>query len=499
MFSSSNGGWSVPGGLPYLTAKADPWDGATPNPMHTWAATLPVSTLEARYPAVGRLLRLTVTARDGDGQWGGRIKTVVLEGVDSSGRATSVTTTGDSLTLARPFGSYADGPAQRLVDHRQRRGLSASFRRSPTLGADRRFAACRAAHGGGKRCAMCATIGGVHLAVVAEQLRAPVPGGTGRYTRELLAALTRVSPGDRIQAWCAPPAACPHVLERVRRPLLAELWRRGAGPAPRRAEVVFAPTPLAPPRRGRPLVVTLHDAVPWSAPQTLTPHGARWHRDIGARIAADADVVVTPTEAAAAELRRHLPLRRVEVIGEGVSAAVAEVPADARLRARRLGLPDAYALVVGTLEPRKGLDVAAAALVDPAWPGLPLLIVGPKGWGDAEAPTGARLLGRLPDADLATAYARATVLLMPSREEGFGLPVIEAMAHGTPAVISDAPALVEVAGGAAIVTARGDAPDLAAGAARAVAEREQWAAAGRLRSASFSWESAARKLRENLS
>ncbi len=109
MFSSSNGGWSVAGGLPYLVAKADPWDGAVANPMHTWSATLPVSTLEARYPAVGRLLRLKVTARDGNGDWGGRIRTVVLEGVDGLGRATSITTTGDSLYLARPFGSYADG------------------------------------------------------------------------------------------------------------------------------------------------------------------------------------------------------------------------------------------------------------------------------------------------------------------------------------------------------------------------------------------------------
>ena len=339
-------------------------------------------------------------------------------------------------------------------------------------------------------------IGGVRLAVVVEQLRAVVPGGTGRYTRELLEALGRVAPDDEIRPWYAPPARCPAQLERIRRPLLAELWRRGAGPAPRQADVVFAPTPHAPPRPRRPLVVTLHDAVPWSAPETLTPHGAHWHRDIGRRIARSAEVVVTPTQAVADELRRHLPLRRVEVVGEGVSAAATELPADAAARAERLRLPPAYALVVGTLEPRKGLDVAARALTDPAWPGLPLLVVGPRGWGDVPESPDVRLLGRLSDPDLATAYARASVLLMPSRDEGFGLPVVEAMACGTPVVISDAPALIEVAGGAAVVTRRGDAADLAAGTARAVAQSEQLRTLGHRRSADFTWKSAARKLIE---
>ncbi len=108
-FSSSNGGFSVDGGYPYLVAKADPWDGAVANPMHTWTAKLPVSTLEARYPAVGKLLRLKVTKRDGGGEWGGRVLTVVLEGVDRYGHPTSVTTSGDSIYYARAFGSYSDG------------------------------------------------------------------------------------------------------------------------------------------------------------------------------------------------------------------------------------------------------------------------------------------------------------------------------------------------------------------------------------------------------
>lgn len=108
-FSSSNGGYSTAGSQPYLVAKADPWDGAVANEMHTWNATLPVSSLEARYPAVGHFLRMKVTQRDGHGEWGGRVLNVVLEGVDGAGHATSVNATGDGIYFSRMFGSYSDG------------------------------------------------------------------------------------------------------------------------------------------------------------------------------------------------------------------------------------------------------------------------------------------------------------------------------------------------------------------------------------------------------
>ena len=334
----------------------------------------------------------------------------------------------------------------------------------------------------------------VRLAMVTEQLRAPVPGGTGRYTQELLNALeSTANKGERVTRWQVPGLSR---AGRLRQPLLAELWRRGIGPAPRDANCVFAPTPLAPPAKGRPLIVTIHDAVPWTHPETLTPRGARWHRDMGERLAQTAAVVVTPTAAVAADLAEHLQLRRVEVVGEGVSPGVGVVPVDAEERARRMDLPTEFVLAVGTLEPRKGLDVAAAALTDQSWPGLPLLLAGPSGWGDVSVPPGARLLGRLSDQDLATVYSRASVLVMPSRAEGFGLPLLEAMTHGLPVVVSDAPTLVEVAGGAAIVVPRGNSHQLAEGVQQALTERLLWSAAGRARSRDFSWESAARRLWE---
>lgn len=346
----------------------------------------------------------------------------------------------------------------------------------------------------------------MRVAFLVEQLLAPVPGGTGRYSRELGAALAATAPPDgQVVGWSAwhrstEPARIagvegPRRLPAPRR-LLAELWRQGRGPAPS-GDLVHAPTLLVPPRRpGTRLVVTVHDAVPWTHPETLTPRGVAWHRAMGRRVARDADVVLVPTVAVAQELARHLPLRRVEVVGEGVAEAVATLPPDAAERADRLRLPPAFALVVGTLEPRKGLDVAVAATATRSWPQeLPLLVVGPTGWGDLRLPTTRegrlRQLGRLSDEDLAVVYDRASVLMVPSRSEGFGLPVLEAMTHGTPVVVSAVPALQEVAGDAAISVPVGDADALADAVAEVLRSPSGWAAAGRGRVAGQSWETAA--------
>lgn len=108
-FSASNGGWSVDGGLPYLVAQQDDWDGVTGSAVHSWTATITAAQIQARFPAVGTLQRLRVTARDGNGDWGGRVQTVVLEGTDSSGAATSVTTTGAGIYNANSWPGSSTG------------------------------------------------------------------------------------------------------------------------------------------------------------------------------------------------------------------------------------------------------------------------------------------------------------------------------------------------------------------------------------------------------
>ena len=346
----------------------------------------------------------------------------------------------------------------------------------------------------------------MRIGLVLEQCLAPVPGGTGRYSREIALALVRRAPAGSavagVTAWHRDIARIPGVpafrLAVPRRALVA-LWERGIGPSVG-GDVVHAPTPLAPPRRRTPLVVTVHDAVPWTHPETLTPRGVRWHRaavDVAARTA---DVVVVPTQSVAEELGRHVSLGdRVRVVGEGVSADL-RVPADADARAVALGLPPSYLLTVATLEPRKGLSVLLEQLARPEAPDLPLLVAGQPGWGRLDLMGEARrlgiaervrVLGRVPDEDLAVLMSRATALVVPSRAEGFGLPVLEAMSLGTPVVTSPVPALVEVAGGAAVVAADDELP----AALRSVVEdaplRERLAAAGRERAAAFTWDGAA--------
>ena len=359
----------------------------------------------------------------------------------------------------------------------------------------------------------------MRLAVVLEQCLAPVPGGTGRYSREIAAALARTAaPSDEVVgvvAWHrdvraaqVPGVRGPRRLPLPRRGLVVA-WERGLGPTSggpsARADVVLAPTPLWPGRSRPPSVVVVHDAVPWTHPETLTPRGVAWHRRVVAGAARGAALVVVPTRAVADELARHVPLREVRVVGEGVSGDLA-VPADADDRAARLGLPGRYLLTVATLEPRKGLDVLLAALASPGAPDLPLLCAGQPGWGGADPvamavgaglpPDRVRVLGRVPDADLAVLLDRATALVVPSRAEGFGLPLLEAMAAGTPVVTSDAPALVEVGTGAARVSPLEPAA-LAAALDEVVSDgglRERMVRAGRARAADFTWDAAAGEL-----
>jgi len=163
-------------------------------------------------------------------------------------------------------------------------------------------------------------------------------------------------------------------------------------------------------------------------------------------------------------------------------------------------------LSLATLEPRKGLDVLIDALATIGAAAPQLLLVGQSGWGGVDPAAAAsraglppgrlRLLGRLGDPELGVVLRRATLLVAPSRAEGFGLPVAEAMAVGTPVVCSDAPALVEVAGGAAAVVPRGDAGTLAATIAKLLddpAERDRMALAGRSRAVAFDWDRVAER------
>ncbi|MDO9356586.1 MAG: glycosyltransferase family 1 protein [Solirubrobacteraceae bacterium] len=167
-----------------------------------------------------------------------------------------------------------------------------------------------------------------------------------------------------------------------------------------------------------------------------------------------------------------------------------------------LGKP--YVLAVGTLEPRKNLE----RLVE-AWGKLPeslrashdLALVGPRGWDDSDIlrtahEGGAKLLGRVSEDELRALYAGAAAFAYPSLYEGFGLPILEAMAAGAPVVTSDRSSLPEVAGDAAVLVDPTDTAAIASAIESLLTDAplaERLRAAGRARAAEFSWERTARE------
>ncbi|HEX2737613.1 MAG TPA: glycosyltransferase family 1 protein, partial [Acidimicrobiia bacterium] len=249
---------------------------------------------------------------------------------------------------------------------------------------------------------------------------------------------------------------------------------------------------------------TVHDAAPVLFPHTF-PRRGRWFHARGIAAAArHADLVITVSNAAADELVAHTPIARarIRVVHNGVDQR--EVP-DREVAATRaaLGLgEDPYVLWVGTLEPRKNLPTLLAAFRKVvAAPDLrhQLLIVGPTGWRENnEVARAARLLGdrvRLVGAvrgdQMAAVYRGADLFAFPSRHEGFGLPVLEAMAQRRAVVAADIPAIREVAADAATLVPPDDI-DLWAGALtwllRDPAVRSELGERGRVRATQFSWD-----------
>ena len=149
-------------------------------------------------------------------------------------------------------------------------------------------------------------------------------------------------------------------------------------------------------------------------------------------------------------------------------------------------LPTAFVLFVGTIEPRKNLAGLASAVQGFD---LPLVAAGAAGWGDSGVVgTDVRFLGFVPASDLPALYSLATVFAYPSLAEGFGLPVAEAMAQGTPVVTSLGSATEEVAGGAAVLVDPTDVESIADGLRRAVDRGHELVSLGLDRAAGLTWD-----------
>ena len=266
---------------------------------------------------------------------------------------------------------------------------------------------------------------------------------------------------------------------------LRTVWSRLGRPAVERfvggLDVFHFSDWMYPPQRGGLRSTMIHDLVPlhhpdWVHPRTKRMHGAKY-----AHAARACDVLVVNSRYTGDDVAATLnvPRERIHVAYPGVDAVyTADGP-------RAEG---DYVLAVGTLEPRKNLANAIAAVR-----GRELRVVGARGWGDVEA-RGEHVtwVGPLHDEELARQLRGASVLVYPSRFEGFGMPIVEAMACGTPVVASTHPSLDEASGDVA-VRADPDDPDAIAHAIGvAEARRDELVPRGIEHAGAFTWEANAR-------
>ncbi|MFI5054726.1 MAG: glycosyltransferase family 4 protein, partial [Acidimicrobiia bacterium] len=325
----------------------------------------------------------------------------------------------------------------------------------------------------------------VRVAVNVEQLLHEAPGGIGRYTAELVRLLpargVAVTPFTARHSRQAVDAALraydltgidPVVLP-LPAALLYDAWHvLGAfGPVRRVAPVdlVHAPSAAVPPTGRVPLVVTLHDAAPIVMPEGFTRRGVWFHRRGFAAAAKRARLVIAVSEFSADEIASHtaIPRGQIRVVANGVDPVRSSPEVVEQVRAM-FGLGDVpYVFWVGTAQPRKNVRTLLDAFTRLDASEFPhrLVLAGAPGWKpDGEDEEVVRLLGdrvrqvgRVTDAQLFALLAGADLFTFPSRHEGFGIPVLEAMAQGTAVLCADIPALREVAGGAARFVAPDDA------------------------------------------
>lgn len=361
------------------------------------------------------------------------------------------------------------------------------------------------------------------VAISVDQLWFPAPGGIGTYVRHLVPTLAGCDPELRIHLFHArfdrgPEPPEPWLRDfplveldrpvRVLYPAWALLGRPALPPPLRDLDLVHATNHAAiPPKApGQRLVVTVHDLAFLHYPR-LFPRAWRSQYRLGLRAAVRrADAVLTPSRATAEDLVARTAVDPARVHVTPLAATLPESDLEVDRVLHRLRIPAPYILSVGTLEPRKNLLRLVRAYRRIAATELPhaLVLAGPMGWHPEPllrelalaGPGEIVLTGPLPAADLDALYRGASAFAYPSLVEGFGLPVLEAMARSIPTVASNTSSLPEVAGDAALLVDPRSVAELAAALERVLTDTdlaERLAAAGRARAERFSWEETARR------
>lgn len=285
-------------------------------------------------------------------------------------------------------------------------------------------------------------------------------------------------------------------------------------------DAILYPYWPSPPMRRQgapPAVVFVHDLAFRIRPAEVPWQQRLYMRALLGRSLASAAAVLVPSETTRQDLLRLYRMpgleQKTEVVPEGLAAATAPGPLPD-------GLEPGFILAVGTVEPRKNYLRLLAAyrrlrgrhgalpFIINGRPGVPqLVIAGRPGWayGDTivriNQEPGVRYLGHVDEPTLSALFASASVLAYPSLYEGFGLPLLEAMAHGVPAVVGSSGALPELGGGAALAADPTDEAAIAAALEKLLADvslRQKLGEEGKRRAAGYTWEEAAERTRRIL-
>ena len=360
------------------------------------------------------------------------------------------------------------------------------------------------------------------IALVAHRLAAPQPTGIGRYYQEIAPALAALTASGAPYRYVAAAPREPDQPEWVRPPLeyvaipgprrlVQAAWTLAYRPRVDRAlgrpALVHVLHPWAPVPTRAPLVVTFHDLFPITHPEWgrrdegfALRRGMRYARDHAAAI-------VAISEWTADQVCEHLDVERdrVSVVHMGIGDEFRAPPAADEVAAAcdRHGVtPGAYLICVGGLTARKNIDTVlrAVAELDPARGGvLPVLVTGPAGREPDARTDRLRAVGFVSRLELVALLRGALALVHPSRGEGFGFTPLEAMAVGTPALVSNAGALPEAVGDAAVLLDPDDVDAWAAAIERIVTDPDHRAGLverGVTRQAGFRWHRAAAETME---
>ncbi len=352
--------------------------------------------------------------------------------------------------------------------------------------------------------------------------------GIGRYTRGLISAAAQMDPENHYTLLVAggglqPSLGAPNagnvayrsvpasdrtlaiLWHRLRLPLFADTLAGGA-------DVFHSPDFTLPPLRKARGILTVHDLTFMHYPECAQPGLVAYLNSAVPRSVRRARLVLADSESTRHDISELLgtPPEKILVVYAGVGPEFQPVTAGetlAQVRAR-YGLDWPFVLTVGTLEPRKNhlRLIHAFAQLLPTHPDLRLVLAGGRGWlyEDVQAEVARLNLrdrvvfpGFVSDADLPALYSLASVFAYPSLYEGFGLPVLEAMACGTPVVCSNASSLPEVAGDAALLVDPADVAALAGALEQALADaptRQALRTRGLAQASRFTWQAAARTL-----